>query len=223
MNKWENFAIKNSEYYILTENPYPFKTKEGKYYFFESGKRFFHSSYNEIKDLLKGNERVLEIGCGVGRLLLPHSRYFKEAVGVDISPTMITKILQNAKELDIKNILTFQPHQAWDKLQYDYIYSYIVFQHIKEYSIITDYIKNISNCLYHGGVAQLQFDTRPKNILYSIRNIIPDFLLPKLQRSAIRRIRRDPKRLRELFATNNLKLIKELNPNSELHTFILEK
>lgn len=73
------------------------------------------------------------------------------------------------------------------------------------------------------GVAQLHFDTRPQTPLYKLRNFTPDVLLPKAQKKGIIRVRRNSTVLQSLFALNNLKIVQELNLDSELHTVILEK
>lgn len=51
-----------------------------------------------------GNGRLLDIGCGDGRLTLLLAKYFKEIVAVDISPEMIEEGTRRAKEAGISNI-----------------------------------------------------------------------------------------------------------------------
>ena len=50
----------------------------------------------EITDT--ANKRVLEIGCGIGRMLIPAAKYFKSVVGVDVSEDAL-----NAANLLIKS------------------------------------------------------------------------------------------------------------------------
>ena len=33
--------------------------------------------------------KILEIGCGIGRLLIPMSKFFGESIGVDVSSEMV--------------------------------------------------------------------------------------------------------------------------------------
>ena len=104
-----------------------------------------------------------------------------------------------------------------------YAYSFLVFQHIADFEIIDNYIKRIAGCLKENGIAQLQFDTRSKSLIYKIRNNLPDFLLPKNQRKGIRRIRRNPKMLRNAFHEYELQIEKEIKPGTATHTFVLKK
>ena len=56
---------------------------------------------------LQSGQRVLEIGPGPGRLLLPAARRVLpggRAVGVDLQPGMIEHLLQNAKTADLSNV-----------------------------------------------------------------------------------------------------------------------
>jgi len=80
-----------------------------------------------------------------------------------------------------------------------------------------------ANSLKSGGVALFQFDTRSSNLIYRIRNIIPDFFLPCNYRKGIRRIRRNANRLRVVFEKNGLRVAEESGPNSEHHTYLLVK
>lgn len=219
---WEEFAKENPEDYILTGD-ISYLTTKGEKHFFESGKKLTQQTIEEVGELFPGKERALEIGCGTGRLTLPHARIFNEIIAVDISPTMLAKLNENAKQLDQDNIKTFLPSQNWMDSPVDYAYSYLVFQHIEKLEIIMGYVENISRSLKPEGIAHLQFDTRPKSISYKIRNQLPDFLLPKSQRKGIRRIRRTAGVLKSIFKENGLRVLRERNPNTANHFFLLEK
>lgn len=221
-NKWEEFAQQNAEYYILTKN-IDYKTENGQNNFYESGYKFTQQNIKKISQYLHSRERALEIGCGIGRLSLPHSKEFNELVAIDVSPTMLLKLNENAKQRGITNIKTYLPNEDWDKLTYDYVYSYLVFQHIQDFNIIIDYIIKLSQNLKQGGIANLQFDTRAKNLIYIIKNSLPDTILPKQYRRGIRRIRRDSNELIKIFRKNNLELIENINPKSAENFFILRK
>jgi tRNA/tmRNA/rRNA uracil-C5-methylase (TrmA/RlmC/RlmD family) len=67
--------------------------------------RFFASGEDEIKRLIETLERtlhadvpprrVLDYGCGVGRLLTPLARRAESAVGIDVSPSMLAEARRN--------------------------------------------------------------------------------------------------------------------------------
>lgn len=222
-NLWENFANTDAEYYILTENPYPSNSKEGKEFFFTSGEEQTNKLLADIREKLDFSGTVCEIGCGVGRLLIPHARLFKNSVGVDISKTMLDKLMKNANEMNIGNITAYLSSEPWHTNQFAYVYSFIVFQHISDFEIIEDYIMKVGNSLQENGIAKLHFDTRKRSLSYRIRNAIPDFLLPKPQKKGIRRIRRSPEKLKAVFTKANLKLVNETGQDSAHHIFILKK
>jgi len=223
-NIWEKFAKENAEFYILTEKGIDYSLQEGRDFFFNSGKKFTKETVSRVEVYLNGYGRALEIGCGTGRLTFPHSKLFDEVYAVDISPTMLEKLAVVAKDNSIFNIKTCLPHENWDRQEYfDYAFSFIVFQHIKDLSIIENYIHRTATALKNNGIAQLQFDTRPVSFPYRLRNLIPDCLLPKTQRKGIRRIRRDPDILRELFKSSQLDIIDEIDDRTEFHTFLLRK
>jgi len=223
MNLWEKFAKKDAEYYILSYKNVDYNSEEGQQYFYRTGKELMDLFLVRAEGHLRAKKSALEIGCGIGRLTIPHSGVFEKISAVDISPTMLAKLKANALKRNITNIEGFLPDGSWDKGSYDYVYSSIVFQHIADWNIIRNYINRISNCINDHGIIQIQFDTRPAGFLYRLRNMIPDFLLPKDQRKGIRRIRRTSKELRDLFMANNLGILEEFNPDDENHTFILKK
>ena len=146
-NFWENFAKADAEYYILTENPYPSDTKAGRTYFFDSGEQLTENRLKDVKEHIDFKGTVCEIGCGVGRLLIPHAKLFNGAVGVDISQTMLNKLMDNGKEFKVKNITPYLPSERWYNNAFSYVYSFIVFQHIENLEIIRDYILKIAGSL----------------------------------------------------------------------------
>src|SRR5699024_4238218 len=220
-NKWEAFAYKNPEYYILTDNN-DYSTKEGRKAFFKSGERYTEKTLDRVADILPDKERALEIGCGLGRLTLPHSNYFEEQMAVDISPTMLKRLKHNASKNGCTNIKMFKPNDNWWEFPVSYAYSYLVFQHIQRFETIEIYIKRMSYCLKRDGIAQLQFDTRNKGLFYRMRNHIPDPLLPKTQRSGIRKIKREAKKLRGIFRKYGLVILEEYHKSSYKHIFLLK-
>lgn len=221
-NRWETFAKKNAEMYIDTSlSEVPEEKRKEK--FFKNGQYFTDRTFDKVERRLPDKDRALEIGAGVGRLSLPHARLFKEVMAVDIAPTMLERLNTNAKKANLENIQTFLPEQSWDEASVSYAYSYFVFQHMPNFNIISNYIQRIAACLKHKGIAQLHFDTREKNLLYNLRNLMPDFLLPRTQRKGIRRIRRSAEQLRELFNRCDLEIVQTYKHNTANTFFVLRK
>jgi len=223
MNKWEEFAQENAEYYILTHENIDFNKEEGQNYFFKSGEQDTKTMLLNVLPLLKNKKNALEIGCGIGRLAFAHARIFQEVYAVDVSETMLNKLNGLALKNSVVNVKTFLPSEEWDREDYfDYIYSFIVFQHIVEFPIIEEYIRRIAKAVSYNGIIQLHFDTRKASLLYKLRRFIPDMILPKSQREGIRRNRRSSEDLKKVFNKYGLQIINELYPDSPGHLFILK-
>jgi len=224
MNKWEQFARENAEFYILTNPHVDYSSTEGQGYFFRSGEEFTVRSLARADSYIRERNRGLEIGCGIGRLAFPHASRFHELYAVDISETMLNRLHEIAGQRGVYNIRPFLPEQKWDEPEsINYAYSFLVFQHIEDLGTIESYIRRIARALKPGAIAQLQFDTRPPIFLYRIRNIMPDVLLPRPYRKGIRRIRRDPVELGILFRENGLFILEEYNRDTENHIFLLRR
>lgn len=224
MNRWEDFARENAEFYILTDAKVDYSTPEGQEYFFRSGQEHVRKTMELIREYLTATDLALEIGCGIGRLVLPHAEIFAEVRGVDISKTMLNKLRAQAQARGKNNIRTFLPDESWDQpASLDYIYSFIVFQHIENFGIIESYLRRAALALKARGVALFQFDTRPQTFLYRLRNALPDFLLPATYRQGIRRIRRSPPELEKLFRETGLQVIKEFASGTHEHLYLLRK
>ncbi|MFX3618934.1 MAG: class I SAM-dependent methyltransferase [Sporolactobacillus sp.] len=53
---------------------------------------------------LNGKGRLLDLGCGTGKLTFPLARYFEESVGIDVSQDMVQKARSQAELLGMKNL-----------------------------------------------------------------------------------------------------------------------
>lgn len=101
--------------------------------------------------------RALDFGCGVGRLLLPLARISEEAVGVDVAPRMLELARQNLDAAGLTNASLVLGNDALSHVdgEFDFINSYIVFQHIPPERGIAIMAK-LLNRLRVGGVFSLQ-------------------------------------------------------------------
>jgi SAM-dependent methyltransferase len=78
-------------------------------------------------------KRILDIGCGVGRLLIPFAKKCQQAVGLDIAPKMLELCAKNANNAKLSNI---ELYASDDKLslakpEFDLVNCFIVLQHIQ--------------------------------------------------------------------------------------------
>jgi SAM-dependent methyltransferase len=131
---------------------------------------FFAAGETEIAAVLARAEglglpahrrRALDFGCGVGRLTAALARHFDEAVGVDISETMIRR----AEELNADKRCSFITNVHPDlslfaDATFDLVYTRIVLQHLPRQSLVERYIEEFVRVLSPGGLAVFQIPDR---------------------------------------------------------------
>jgi len=135
--------------------------KDTKESFFKSGSIYVNGIVNKIRKHISPDfspERSLDIGCGVGRLLIPISKISTEAVGVDVSASMLAEAEKNLVKFSIENTQLIESKDCanFQKHTFDFIHSYIVFQHIPvNHGMII--FENVLGALKPGGVGVLHF------------------------------------------------------------------
>src|SRR5664279_3004938 len=87
--EWDRRARENARHYVVTGQP-QWTDEE----FFQSGRiQMEEEILNDLANVCQGRDpkdmRVLEIGCGAGRVTRPLAEYFGEVYAVDISPEMV--------------------------------------------------------------------------------------------------------------------------------------
>ena len=111
--------------------------------------------------VLDPSAEILEIGCGVGRLLVPLAERVAVAHGVDISSVMIRKSKEYAAGVpNVKTALTDGTFSHLRDASLDFVFSFIVFQHIPERAPIRRYVEEAGRVLKPGGVFRFQVDGR---------------------------------------------------------------
>jgi SAM-dependent methyltransferase len=214
-SRWETFAKEDARFYICSIDG----MNEAE--FWKSGEQQAEEILSTVDGLIHSFGTVLDIGCGIGRVLLPMAKKFYKCIGLDVAPSMLSRLEENAECCGLSDRITgILPDDNWPEC--DFVYSCIVFQHIEDWNIICGYVKNIAKSLKVDGVAYLHFDTRPANIGYKLRKYLPDFTLPRTHKKGIRRIRRNSAKLRQLIASHGLTVIKESDPDTNNHIFIVK-
>lgn len=103
--------------------------------FFQSGEQHVQGVYSVIQAKVRQSvqaERVLDFGCGVGRLLIPFARRAQSVVGIDVSSGMLAEAEKNCREQGLQNVRLLQSQEidTLDPCTFDLVHSVIVFQHI---------------------------------------------------------------------------------------------
>lgn len=167
---WNERALEDPQHFILSGvMPYGEPNDQA---FFHSGERDVERFLNRIGYQPSGADRLLEIGCGAGRMTRAFAQRFGAVSAIDISDEMI--------ELGRKNLAAF-PNVEIAKANgvdlrqfsdacFDFCFSYIVFQHIPDPAITIGYIQEIGRVLAPGGQAYFQVNTLPRSRFDAVRN-----------------------------------------------------
>jgi len=103
--------------------------------------------------------RVLEIGCGPGRLMRQLAPEIGEIHGVDVSDEMIRLAREHLADLPNAHVHVGDGtslNMFGDSL-FDLVYSYLVFQHIPDKNVVFNYLQETHRVLMPDGVFRGQF------------------------------------------------------------------
>jgi len=151
----------------------------------ETEEDFWNSGIDECNDILgisteryqkiienkdTSSMNILEIGCGIGRILIPMRKIFGNVTGIDISSEMV--LLGQKYVSDIPNCSIVENNgmdlAEFSDNSFDFCYSFIVFQHIPEKQIVENYIKEVSRILKSSCLFRFQvrgtISTKPNEI-----------------------------------------------------------
>ena len=123
--------------------------------FLESGKKVWTAIYDSVKDHLPDKFNVLDVGCGLGRVLYHAKKEFEQSYGVDIDEGMIKHAKGIQKDLNLEVVDgTGDMSMIFDD-SISFVFSFICFQHIPYLDVQQKYIKEIERVLKPGGIAGL--------------------------------------------------------------------
>jgi cyclopropane fatty-acyl-phospholipid synthase-like methyltransferase len=147
---------------------------------------------------------------------------FEHVFALDVSPTMLRRLGEYCERHRVTNVTPILATD-WrpDETRVDLVYSRLVLQHLESLEEIGRYLTGAATSIEDGGLAYLQFDTRPQTLPYRVKTVAPDWMLPSHWRRGIRRIRRSPAELHALFERAGLSVVDELRPGSADHVFVL--
>ena len=159
---WDDRARSNARYYVNTARQ-DWTDEE----FFRSGEQTVAEEIlTDMINICQGQDpsrmRVLEIGCGAGRVTRALAGVFGEVFGVDVSGEMIeqarralaghphARVFQN-NGMD----LTVVDAETGGR-PFDFAFSTIVFQHIPSRDVIENYVREVHRLLRPGALFKFQ-------------------------------------------------------------------
>jgi cyclopropane fatty-acyl-phospholipid synthase-like methyltransferase len=155
---WDERARENARYYVATT-----KEQWTDEEFFESGERTVAEQIlNDMTNICQGKNpsemRILEIGCGAGRVTRALAAQFGEVHAVDVSGEMVEQARHalaprpNAHVHQNNGVdLTVLGDQI-----FDFAFSTIVFQHIPSREVIEGYVREVCRLLRPGALFKFQ-------------------------------------------------------------------
>ena len=165
--EWDQRARKNALYYVNTE-----RTDWTEADFFLSGRREVEEQIlNDMGNICRGQDpktmRVLEIGCGAGRVTSALSEVFGEVHGVDVSGEMVERARQILAGRP--NVFLYKNNgmdlSVLGEVPFDFAFSIVVFQHIPHHQVVESYVREVHRLLRPGALFkfQVQGDLRVRN------------------------------------------------------------
>lgn len=107
--------------------------------------------------------RFLEIGCGIGRLMLWLAADCGGIHGVDISPAMIAEGRKRLFHIPHANFHVTENNDlaAFPDASFDLVYSFAVFQHVPDRTLVYRYVDEAFRVLKPAGLFTAQFNGAP--------------------------------------------------------------
>jgi SAM-dependent methyltransferase len=171
---WNRRALENARHYVVTgQNQWSDEE------FYRSGQVTLEEEVlNDLTNVCQGQDpkdmRVLEIGCGAGRVTRAFAGYFREVWGVDISPEMVKQareacvgfpnahvVQNNGKDLRAVSSPFRVRVGLAQPMEFDFAFSFMVFQHIPSRKIIENYVREVHRLLRPGGLFKFQVQGSP--------------------------------------------------------------
>ena len=155
---WDQRAIENARHYVNTASA-AWNDDE----FFATGEltvaeEILTDMQNICQAKQPGDMRVLEIGCGAGRVTRALAKLFGEVHAVDVSGEMVKLASQALR--DFPKAFVYQNNgkdlSVVPSLEFDFAFSSIVFQHIPSREIIENYVREVSRLLRKGALFKFQ-------------------------------------------------------------------
>jgi SAM-dependent methyltransferase len=156
--EWDERARENARFYVNTERQ-DWTDAE----FFQSGERTVSEEIlTDMINICQGKDpkrmRVLEIGCGAGRVTRALAQVFGEVYGVDISGEMVRQAQSALAHLPHVHIFQNSGRDlaVLGGMDFDFAFSSIVFQHIPSRDVIESYMRSVRRRLRRGRLFKFQ-------------------------------------------------------------------
>ena len=157
---WDERARENAFFYVDSEIGYDDPDTDA---FWRRGEEVVDRVLGMVDLELRGDETVLDVGCGVGRLTRALARRVAKVQGLDLSGAMLA--LAREHNADLANVEWIHGDgrslAGVGDASVDGVFSHVVFQHVPDPRITLGYVREMGRVLATGGWALFQVSTDP--------------------------------------------------------------
>jgi SAM-dependent methyltransferase len=153
---WDARARENARFYINT-------VEHDGLDFALSGCRDAFEVVGPLHRELRPDMSVLEIGCGIGRMLQFLAVMFAEAHGIDVAPTMVAKATEQLRHVPRATVHLGDGRTlaGLRDASFDLVLSFQVFQHVPQREVVDDYVREAFRVLRPRGLFRFLVKTEP--------------------------------------------------------------
>lgn len=155
---WDDRARKNAFFYIAS-----WRENWEAADFFRSGEEDYERFVAPVlarTDLVPTGKTMLELGCGAGRMSRAFASRFERVMAYDVSSGMLAQAWELLK--DISNVSWVHANgtnlRPAPDASVDFVFSYLVLQHLPEKPLIRTYIEEMVRVLRPSGICLFQFN-----------------------------------------------------------------
>lgn len=159
--QWNAIAQRNAFYGVVSWPEFQALDQVDREKFWETGRKEVDLFLERLNLPDTGSWSMVEIGCGLGRMTQRFAERFGRVYAVDVSPEMLGRA--KAQWAHLANVEFVLGHgndfPGVADRSVDFVFSFIVLQHVPEPQIVKDYLRETARVLKPGGLAYLQFRT----------------------------------------------------------------
>jgi SAM-dependent methyltransferase len=147
---WDRKARENPMWFVHSTLDYAHPDPDE---FWASGEETLERTLEPFEARLTRRDRVLEVGCGVGRITRALARRAEFVLGLDVSDEMVSRAATNLAGLDNVEVALGNGRDlsSVPDATFDVAYSFLVFLHIPDPAVTCNYIAEMGRVVRPGG------------------------------------------------------------------------
>ena len=165
---WDRRAREDALYFV--DNRIGYRDPAAEERFWRGGREDLDAVLADLELVIGPDDRVVEIGCGVGRLTRVLAERAGSVVAIDVSAEMLERARAANPGLEtVEWLLGDGESLPVEDASADIVFSHVVFQHIPDPGVTLGYVREMGRVLRPGGRAGFQIANNPDEPLRSGR------------------------------------------------------